>query len=581
MLESCPNKCYKGTFRVFVVIVLYKMRPNESTAFQTLQTSISRLQKGHKDIQILLYDNTPGECDPGFLPKGVQYVAAWQNAGLAAAYNCALSIAKSKKCTWLLTLDQDTILPPNYLFRVSEGAVEVESNNEVAAIVPKLSDAGVPLSPSSVGFFGRSSWPSGYVGVGRGKTDAYNSASCFRVSALKQIGGFNPYFWLDFLDAYVYRQFYCCGKKVYVLGDVEVEHRLSLLHRASLKPDRFRNVLQAESVFCDLYEGHIRGLLLTGRLLGRLWRKQRRGDSPAIRQLTWQVLKQRIFQQKTCRIQNWKIEMEQRMQRSSDTKNVQASCVKRPTVSVCMAAYNGEHYIVAQLKSILSQLAVDDEVIVVDDASTDGTRQCVQSLQDGRIRFIEHGGNMGVLHTFEDAIRVASGQILFLSDQDDLWKPQKVEVILNALCLNPDVTLIATDTAIIDSDGTLLIDSYFSGRGGFRSGLWANLVRNHFGGCTMAFRAELIREILPLPHKYDVLHDIWIGVRCSLSGHKTLYIDESLVLNRRHSSTVTGKKPLSIFRRVRIRGHLLLALADFWIRRKMYAMKPLFAEKNK
>ena len=142
MLESVPNKCYKGTFRVFVVIVLYKMRPNESTAFQTLQASISRLQKGHKDIQILLYDNTPGECDPGFLPKGVQYVAAWQNAGLAAAYNCALSIAKSKKCTWLLTLDQDTILPPNYLFRVSEGAVEVESNNEVAAIVPKLLRCG-------------------------------------------------------------------------------------------------------------------------------------------------------------------------------------------------------------------------------------------------------------------------------------------------------------------------------------------------------------------------------------------------------------------------------------------------------
>ena len=167
--------------------------------------------------------------------------------------------------------------------------------------------------------------------------------------------------------------------------------------------------------------------------------------------------------------------------------------------------------------------------------------------------------------TFEDAIRAASGRILFLSDQDDLWSATKVAVMLQAFRSQPDVTLIATDVSLIDSDGSLLAESYFEPRGKFRPGLWANVVRNRFGGCTLAFRCEVIGDILPLPRKYDVLHDVWIGVRNSLSGHRTLYIPQALVLNRRHGTTATGNKPLTLRRRIRIRVHLLFAQADFWI----------------
>jgi glycosyltransferase involved in cell wall biosynthesis len=239
---------------------------------------------------------------------------------------------------------------------------------------------------------------------------------------------------------------------------------------------------------------------------------------------------------------------------------------QRPTISVCLAGYNGERYITAQLQSILTQLGAKDEVIVVDDASTDGTKQKVLSLGDSRIQLVEHTINRGVSRTFEDAIRTASGRILFLSDQDDLWSPNKVAVMLEAFRSHPDATLIATDVSLIDSDGSLIAESYFKPRGEFRPGLWANLVRNRFGGCTMAFRSELIGDILPLPRKYDVLHDVWIGVRNSLSGHKTLYIPEALVLNRRHATTATGKKALTLRRRIRIRVHLLLAQVEFCIR---------------
>jgi GT2 family glycosyltransferase len=296
--------------RVLAVIVLYKMQPLESAAFRSLQSSRSSLSGAQDGVRVLLYDNTPGGCDPGPLPEGFQYEIAMQNAGLATAYNRALSIAESENYTWLLTLDQDTTLPLDFLVRLSKHALNIEPDNRVAAIVPQLSDEGRPISPAFVRFFGENYLCNGFTGITKRETRALNSASLFRVDALRQIGGFNPYFWLDFLDMYVYRQFHQYGWKIYVAGDIQVEHELSLLHREKIKADRFRNILWAECAFCDSYGGPIRGLALTGRLVCRIWRQRRRGDDPAIRQLTWATLKRRIFQSKARRIDDWKSEME-------------------------------------------------------------------------------------------------------------------------------------------------------------------------------------------------------------------------------------------------------------------------------
>jgi glycosyltransferase involved in cell wall biosynthesis len=240
--------------------------------------------------------------------------------------------------------------------------------------------------------------------------------------------------------------------------------------------------------------------------------------------------------------------------------------IEQPSISICMAAYNGERYIIEQLQSILPQLSDRDEIVVVDDGSTDATRNRVRSLQDHRIRLIEHEHNRGMSHTFEDAIRNASKDIIFLSDQDDLWVPDKIATVLQAFLDNPHATLVATDSSLIRADGSMLLKSVFGQCGRFRPGLWANLLRNRYGGHCMAFRASIRPDILPLPHNWDVLHDIWIGVRHSLSHGRTVYIDRPLTLSRRHGNTATGIKPLSTLRRIRLRVHLLLALAEFSVR---------------
>ena len=553
-----------GVYRVLAVIVLYKLSARESVAFQTIQTALTGLGSRSKLVDILLYDNSPGGSDPGVLPEHVRYEACDQNGGLATAYNHALSIARSDGYTWLLTLDQDTTLSRNYLCHVIDLAQQFQASHEVAAIAPRLMQAAKPLSPAFITPWGVRSLTREFTGIANRETHAYNSGSLFRVDALKQIGGFSIYFWLDYSDAYIYRQLHMHGKKVYIAGDLVIEHNLSLLSPADgLTTGRYRNFLMAESAFWDIYGVWIQRLLLTCRLAGRLWKQKSLRHAPRLRQLTSDMLYKRLFQSKARRLLNWRTEMENHLSYRPSKVRKDEIFESRPAISVCMAAYNGELFIKDQLRSILVQLEADDEIVVVDDCSTDSTRQCVLSFGDPRIRLIEHSMNQGVSRTFEDALRAAYNGIIFLSDQDDLWVPTKVRTILKNFQEDPSVSLVTSDVALIDADGATISDSYFSSRGGFQAGLWANLLRNRFGGCAMAFRANLIADILPFPHGYDVLHDIWIGTRCSISGHGILYVSQALVLNRRHSSTSTGHKRLEVWRKIRLRVHLLLALARF------------------
>lgn len=231
----------------------------------------------------------------------------------------------------------------------------------------------------------------------------------------------------------------------------------------------------------------------------------------------------------------------------------------RPKVSVCIGAYQGERYIALQLRSILSQLSADDEVIVVDDASTDGTCREISPLQDPRIVLIRNTTNRGVLRTFETALSRSTGDIVFLSDQDDLWLPQKVDTVLGAFAHDPDLMLTASDATLIDENGNQIGTSYYATRGRFRAGLWANVLVCRFLGCTIAFRSTLLRSAMPFPQATLVHHDVWLGCVNALIGGKTKYIVEPLVAYRRHSTSVTGIK-FSNLRRFQMRFQLCLAL---------------------
>ena len=102
-------------------------------------------------------------------------------------------------------------------------------------------------------------------------------------------------------------------------------------------------------------------------------------------------------------------------------------------VSVAMATYNGSAHVAEQLASILEQLGPRDEVVVVDDASTDDTLAVLRSFEDPRLRVVESPVNRGYVRAFESALAEVRGEIVLLADQDDVWLPGRVELLARAL----------------------------------------------------------------------------------------------------------------------------------------------------
>ncbi len=222
-----------------------------------------------------------------------------------------------------------------------------------------------------------------------------------------------------------------------------------------------------------------------------------------------------------------------------------------PKISVCMATYNGERHVEAQVASILAQLRPQDELVVSDDRSSDRTLELIRGFGDGRIRVLENPGR-GVTANFENALRHATGAYLFLSDQDDLWLEGKLPVTCEAL---ESHALVVSDCRVADGDGRTLYESYF-GLLGSGPGLARNFLRNSYLGCCMAFRRELLELALPIPA--GVAHDYWIGMLGELTG-RPFFLRRALLVYRRHganASYAAGKSERPLAARVGSRALL-------------------------
>ena len=226
-------------------------------------------------------------------------------------------------------------------------------------------------------------------------------------------------------------------------------------------------------------------------------------------------------------------------------------------ISVALAAYKGEQYIAEQIDSILSQLGENDEIIVSDDYPQGKTREIVlnRQSQDKRIKYIE-GGGKGVVKNFENALNACSGDIIFLSDQDDVWLPGKVEKVTAEIAAGAD--LVLHDASVTDAALKITNPSYFSVIGS-NSSFSGNLIRNTFVGCCMAFSRQVMLDALPFPEGLP-MHDWWIALVALKKHRKAVLLREPLILWRRHGGNVTGGKT-SLSQKIRWRIKLILSLA--------------------
>lgn len=243
----------------------------------------------------------------------------------------------------------------------------------------------------------------------------------------------------------------------------------------------------------------------------------------------------------------------------------------KTSVSVCIATYNGEQFITDQLRSILAQLGPHDEVVVVDDASTDATTDRVRGIDDARVRLVEAPLNRGYVRTFEAALGLARGQYILLSDQDDVWTPGRVSVMVEAL---KTVDVVATNLATLDGPDRI--------KGPYGQSDWhlrAAQSRRHVGnilgtlagnrpyyGCAMGVRRSALDTILPFPDFLVESHDLWIALYGNLA--KSIRHDESRSLRRRfHADNASPDRPRGLSAVLRSRMMLVRVVMELRRRR--------------
>jgi len=203
-------------------------------------------------------------------------------------------------------------------------------------------------------------------------------------------------------------------------------------------------------------------------------------------------------------------------------------------VSIAMATFNGERFLREQLDSFTRQLRLPDELVVCDDQSADGTVAIVEEFaltSPFPVHIHRNSQRLGYSWNFEGAISRTSGDLIFISDQDDVWFPEKIATVLETMGKAGRPVVTVNDQRIVDADG----------RGGRRT-IFLNSRRAGFadteliaGSCT-ALPRSLLPVVLPFPA--GVPYDSWIGAVADSLGIKRL-IEQSLQDFRRHQANAS------------------------------------------
>lgn len=254
-------------------------------------------------------------------------------------------------------------------------------------------------------------------------------------------------------------------------------------------------------------------------------------------------------------------------------------------LSVVLATYDGADFLAEQLESLRRQTMLPDELVVVDDASTDGTQDILRAFAATApfpVELVLRDEHLGTWATFEEGLRRAVGDIILICDQDDRWRADKIEVLTTRLCRRPDALMAFSDATLIDAAGTTIGRSRWRVAGFSPRQMRAVdldpfgplLTRQAVSGCTLAIRAELLAALLPFPGDIHpglpvMMYDRWISLVASAAA-SVVTVPEPLVEYRIHPGQQIGIPALRL-RRVLPRTALLAA--QFLHRRRETAQR--------
>lgn len=218
----------------------------------------------------------------------------------------------------------------------------------------------------------------------------------------------------------------------------------------------------------------------------------------------------------------------------------------QPTVSVVMATYNGRRYLREQLDSIAAQTRLPDELLIIDDGSSDGTPEMLAAWAEDKpwVRIDRNPRNLGINATFWRLLVESTGSHVFISDQDDVWMPEKIELMMREA---GDALMAFSDAGIIDGDGKQLNPSEM-GRHSWRKGLAMSAYffvhGNFISGHNMMVSRQLINRTPEPPAANVMMYDQWLALSASLQGGFT-ELDQPLARHRIHSQNANNNKALN------------------------------------
>lgn len=239
--------------KITIVVVLYKQKPEDSKTFQTLKQTLFLQTEHLKDIELILYDNSPeiNEFDHSkYEGINISYHHDLRNLGIVTAYNYALDCANRNGSQWLLLLDHDTEVTCEY---VNEVISIPALPKEVMAIVPKIKDGEKVISPMYSHSLRPLKEEIPLTGIQEKPVTALNSGTLIQVSFINEIGGFNTSFPLDFLDHWLFFEIYAKGYKVIVL-DTTLEHELSVMDYSRVTLERYKSIIASEFNYYKNYK---------------------------------------------------------------------------------------------------------------------------------------------------------------------------------------------------------------------------------------------------------------------------------------------------------------------------------------
>ena len=300
--------------QILIVVVRYKMSLDASPTMRSLTSVLARRPDLLRSMQLLVWDNSKDALENPSAPVPMVYRHAATNVGVSGAYNGALLLAEEAQIPWLLLLDQDTEISELYLDRMLTYSESLSADKTIATVVPFVRASGTLVSPRRIGKLLRN------FAIARDVSGPYpaaayavNSGTLMRTSALRDVGGFSDRYWLDLSDAYIFHVLYLAGKRIYIAGDLELNHSIASLNfDRDMSPARYANFLAAENSFADEFQTGWRNLLYTFWLVARTARQYRRYRNKAFARLSLQAMLQRIFLRRETRLRRWSAELNRR-----------------------------------------------------------------------------------------------------------------------------------------------------------------------------------------------------------------------------------------------------------------------------